>query len=576
MRCPQCTERNSVAARKCEFCGTKFKRKPLPLGLKLGAAGVVVAITVAVGASLVVPKFVNTEQNLARVAKKVAAGPRSVEDANRSKTEFSTAVRSYLKDNGNAKSNELTDGLQKLLPSNTYEVHIAELPRGLRVIEIDTVLQATDYLVMQSPSGTKVFDLAGFEVFDDGHVLNDTAGPVLALVGHSGGQPPHKPIVKTYALMPDSISDSTAKLVPPIKGEGSAKFAADGQDIQLELAVKGPGKNAPAEYNYGLLHWKDAKYGADFSTKTAKLVRQHYKDVQVAATPASVADHPASPPPASAAAAPAVAVATGSTSERIAAAASPLLANAISHARANATRSKPAKIVVRGLKDGASENNLISQLPPAAVGSHGGPAPAIAPSVVPAQAKPLTAPDRHASQHGTDSGKTASASGSDTTNAADKHSKKHHQDETASGSSHKHGVGVISCAGGATLRTAAEKGAASLGGLATGTQLQIIGQSKNKDWYKVRADGKEGYIYASLVDTTGKMAANPESNSTSAGGSHKHHEHHHHQVLVADSTQTQSTSHADATTGSHSGSHHHHHQDHAQSSAPIEAPALVP
>jgi hypothetical protein len=73
MRCPQCAERNSVAARKCEFCGEKFKKKPLPLGLKLAAGGIAIAVTASVAASYVVPHFVNPEQNLTRVAKRVAA-----------------------------------------------------------------------------------------------------------------------------------------------------------------------------------------------------------------------------------------------------------------------------------------------------------------------------------------------------------------------------------------------------------------------------------------------------------------------------------------------------------------------
>ncbi len=117
MRCPECAERNSVAARKCEFCGSKFKKKPLPLGLKLAVGGVAVAITASIAASYVVPRLVDPEQNLGRVAKQVAAGPTSVEHAKKVKTEFASAVKNFLKTSGDDKSATLTANLQNCCPA---------------------------------------------------------------------------------------------------------------------------------------------------------------------------------------------------------------------------------------------------------------------------------------------------------------------------------------------------------------------------------------------------------------------------------------------------------------------------
>jgi len=551
------------------------------------------ALTAAIGASYVVPKLVNADQNLARVAKRVAAGPRSVEDAKRSKVELSNAIRTYLKDNGGDKTNQLSAGLQKLLPSSTYEVHIADLPRGLRVVEVDTVLQAADFLLMKTPTGSKVFDLPGFEVFDDARVLNDTAGPVVTLIGHSGGQPPHKPLVRTYALLPDSISDETDKLVPALKNDGSAKFAGNGQDIQVEVISKANKKGAHEELSYGLLRWKDAKFSSDYSDKTASLVRQHFKDVQLGSAP-PIADHPASPPPASAAAAPAVAVTTGSTAEKIAATASPVLANALSHTHTNfdrntnnTQRSQPAKIVVRGLTDSSSANSLISQLPPAAVGAgtpmeRGGailstptaetksPAAGTKSGLTPAATKASAA---SVAKSGLPPAGTKSAATHD--KSTSKHDK-HHKSETASASS-KHSLAVISCAGGATLRATAKRGGSSLGGLSTGTQVEILGH--DKEWYHVRANGRDGYIYAALLDTTGKMAPNPPETAVASGSpsSHRHRHHHHHEgVLVADAShEAASHSEAASTTHSSSSSHGHHHK-HSKASSPAEAPTMVP
>src|SRR5262249_50175639 len=142
------------------------------------------------------------------------------------------------------------------------------------------------------------------------------------------------------------------------------------------------------------------------------------------------------------------------------------------------------------------------------------------------------------------------------------------------------------CSGGATLRATAARGGASLGGLSTGTQVQIIG--RDKEWCHVRANGRDGYIYSALVDTTGKMAPNPpemtvaSSAPASSSGSHKHHHNHHEGVLVADASHEATTHSEAAATSTHSSSsssssHSSHHHKHSKSSAaPVEAPGMVP
>jgi hypothetical protein len=90
---------------------------------------------------------------------------------------------------------------------------------------------------------------------------------MLALLGHSGGPPPHRPKLRTYALLPDHISDETDKLVPPIKGEGIAKFGKNTQDVYLDLSLASMTRaenvtptNDRDETIHQRLVWKDAKY----------------------------------------------------------------------------------------------------------------------------------------------------------------------------------------------------------------------------------------------------------------------------------------------------------------------------
>lgn len=269
MRCPECSLRNSVAARSCKSCGHHFKKKPVAKELKIALAGVVgLGIVWAAGAAII-PQFTDPQQNLTRISKRMLAGPGNANEAKSMRKEFEQAVSAYLEKIGGASSKELTNKLQKLLPSEAFEVHIVELPRGLRVVEVDTMLEASSFLVMKGDRQTKVFPLNGLEVFDDARLLNETAGPLLVLLGHSGGQGAHQPQVRAYALMPDTIADVTDKCVPKVVGEGTGRFAKNGRDIELELCVLSMGKvdnvfskdsKVETANAHQKLQWKDARY----------------------------------------------------------------------------------------------------------------------------------------------------------------------------------------------------------------------------------------------------------------------------------------------------------------------------
>src|ERR1700678_4197295 len=161
MRCPGCNQRNSVAAKVCNNCGHKFERKPIPIGFKI-FAGVFVGLLFIWGvAAAVAPSFVDPGKALARVAKRVAAGPKNPADAKQATAELDEAVKNFLKQNGSLPTPELMTKLQQGLSESAFEVHVFELNRGMSVVEIDTVLQATEYLILKSNSGARVTALPG-------------------------------------------------------------------------------------------------------------------------------------------------------------------------------------------------------------------------------------------------------------------------------------------------------------------------------------------------------------------------------------------------------------------------------
>ncbi|HEY9774048.1 MAG TPA: SH3 domain-containing protein [Planktothrix sp.] len=272
MRCPECSTRNSVAANLCFDCGHKFKRKPVPLPVK-ATIGISLGGFVLWGVAMaLVPSFIDAGNSLTRTAKHVAAGPSSAADAVKMHNDLDVAVRKYLKEIGNEKTPQLAMKLQQNLHSTAYEVHAFDLPRRLKLVEVDTGLNACDYLLMPDQNTVKIFPIPGLEVFDGGKVISESGAPTLVLVGHTGYGVPH-PQVKVMALLPGDIADETEKAVPAMKGEGKPQFARNNKDIYVPLSLwslgtaQGLFKNPPnvvARQDDDTirlaLEWKDGHY----------------------------------------------------------------------------------------------------------------------------------------------------------------------------------------------------------------------------------------------------------------------------------------------------------------------------
>ncbi len=238
MRCPECDVRNSVAASKCVECGKSLPRKRTPLPYVLGGIAVIGlagAGLMGIGAAITTKK--DPQSDLSAVAKRVASGPKTPAEFEKLKAELDKGIKEYLHKAGAMSGPELATAMQTALPNQAFEVHVFELPRGLKIVEIDTMLQANDYLVMKNETGVKVVNMPGLEVCDGAQVINDPAGPVLIAVGHTAGQAARRPLVKVYALMPDAIRDQSDKSVPPLKGEGNASFAKNNKDVNIEVSL---------------------------------------------------------------------------------------------------------------------------------------------------------------------------------------------------------------------------------------------------------------------------------------------------------------------------------------------------
>lgn len=273
MRCPDCDTRNSVAAKECLSCGRTFEKKVIPVNIKLYAGVLLAIIILGCAGFALVPKFMDPSQALARIARRVAAGPKSGDDAKQAKAEFDSEMRNFLKQNPDIAGTDLVKRLNEILPSSAFEVHVFALPHGLQLVEIDTLLQASDYLIMKSSTNLNVAIVPELQVFDGARVVGDAAAPVLVLLGHTASQNVHHPIIRTFSLLPDDLVDQTAKTVPEIQGDGAPSFVKNGHDIALDYSLYSLAckqnifsdaaalpQGLPDENLRGILRWNGERY----------------------------------------------------------------------------------------------------------------------------------------------------------------------------------------------------------------------------------------------------------------------------------------------------------------------------
>jgi hypothetical protein len=138
---------------------------------------------------------------------------------------------------GNLPSGELLTKLQSQLPNAVFEVFVFDLPRGMKVVEVDCVLQSTDFLISQdAKKELRVEEVRGLGVYDEGRVITSGDGTTkLILLGHNNIEMKRLPTVKVFEQnAKGKFSDVTAQMVPPVSGQGNAKFIGNLPDIKVD------------------------------------------------------------------------------------------------------------------------------------------------------------------------------------------------------------------------------------------------------------------------------------------------------------------------------------------------------
>jgi len=212
------------------------------------------------------------------IAERMAAGPKSPEDAQIMRSELDNAVIKYLEQHGSLSSADLLTKLQTEVPSSAFEVLVFDLPNQIKLIELTCVMQPSDYLVVPAKSGVKVSRVKGLQVFDEARLVSTTPDPCLVLIGHTTGDRPKEAQVSALALLPSGeVADRSDKIVPPIQGPGSAAFIGTSNNIKVERGIVSsakeqklfdPSVNFKDEPFMTNLTWKNGKYEASSSMGT--------------------------------------------------------------------------------------------------------------------------------------------------------------------------------------------------------------------------------------------------------------------------------------------------------------------
>jgi hypothetical protein len=117
MRCPECSQRNSVAARKCNACGKVLPRKPLPMPVKIFfGAGIGVGFALCLAA--LSTTIDSPEKALIKAAGEITGKSKSTQQASDNCRRFDEAAQGLLKKFGVLSTNELRQKLAQSLPKS--------------------------------------------------------------------------------------------------------------------------------------------------------------------------------------------------------------------------------------------------------------------------------------------------------------------------------------------------------------------------------------------------------------------------------------------------------------------------
>ncbi len=225
MKCPNCNQRNSVAARKCFSCSTPLPIKPMPKAVK---------ITILAGIALVVIlplliKFALSNLNIKTDTNQSLKTEQNEQDW----SNLRLKIESFLNSRTTLSKSELDSQLKTFLKDSNCEIHIFDISGTCKVVEIGKNLFSSLFILI--PNKPKIIDLTKINVYEDGRIIESNKQKLLILLGHTSADIDR--IAHPAIINLDTMEDLTSLYLPHLPENAKFFFTQNSPYLNVKLPI---------------------------------------------------------------------------------------------------------------------------------------------------------------------------------------------------------------------------------------------------------------------------------------------------------------------------------------------------
>ncbi len=225
MKCPNCNQRNSVAARKCFNCSTPLPIKPMPKAVKIS---ILAGIAFVVILPLLI-KFALSNINIKTDVNQSLKTEQNEQDW----SNLRLKIESFLNSRTTLSKAELDSQLKTFLKDSNCEIHIFDISTTCKVVEIGKNLFSSLFIII--PNKPKIIDLNKINVYEDGRVTESNKQKLLILLGHTSAdidRISHPAIINL-----DTMEDLTSLYLPHLPENAKFFFTQNSPYLNVKLSI---------------------------------------------------------------------------------------------------------------------------------------------------------------------------------------------------------------------------------------------------------------------------------------------------------------------------------------------------
>ncbi len=225
MRCPNCQQRNSVASRKCYNCASPLPVKPMPKALKIAVLVFVVGIVII---SFLV-KFALSNLSLKSESNQIVKTEQSEADW----TNLGIKIQSFLNSRTQMSKSELDNQLKEFLKDINCEIHVFEINKTYKIVEISKNLFSSLFIVI--PNQPKILKLTEINIFDEAKCIEANKQKLLLILGHNASEPDRA--LKPAIINLDTAEDLTTLYLPHLPDNIKFYFKSNSNFLNAKTSI---------------------------------------------------------------------------------------------------------------------------------------------------------------------------------------------------------------------------------------------------------------------------------------------------------------------------------------------------